>query len=237
MPIADDGNFLGRCLWRRFCSSESRLPLNCPILGTTLRSVYSWCVLGAAWFWDIGQELNKHFLSGLILKSRQGSGNKLACPVSLSVTDDRATRSVLVRPRVLERGPYTDWVLNPLPKAITAFGILCVVVGLALGFIASDTSSDFAFLMRYAYAFLIPLLTGVLLSFVGTVAWARHLDRRRKLKLAAWIFIMSIVPFPPIPNNVHGPGMIVIVFVVLPAWILSVVLAVMAAVGADDAAN
>jgi hypothetical protein len=128
-------------------------------------------------------------------------------------------------------------VLNPLPKAITAFGMLCVVVGLALGFIASDTSSDFDFLTHYAYDFLIPLLAGVLLSFGGTVAWARHLDRRRKLKLAAWIFVLSFVPVPFIPKNVHGPGMIVIVFAVLPAWILSIVLVVMVAVDADDAAN
>jgi hypothetical protein len=144
---------------------------------------------------------------------------------------------VPVRSHVLERGPYTDWVLNPLPKAITAFGILCLVVGLALGFIASDTSSHFDFLIPYAYDFLTPLLTGLLLSFGGTLAWARHLGRSRKLKVAAWIFVMSIVPIPFIPNNVHGPGMIVIVFVVLPAWILSVALMVMAAVGADHAAN
>jgi hypothetical protein len=128
-------------------------------------------------------------------------------------------------------------VLNLLPKAITAFGIFCVVVGLALGFIAFDTSFDFAFLTRYADDFVIPLLVGVLLSFGGTVAWARHLDRRAKLKIAAWIFVMSIVPLPFIPNNVHGPGMTVIVFVLLPVWILSVVLVVMVAVGPDDAAN
>jgi hypothetical protein len=144
---------------------------------------------------------------------------------------------VLVRPHVLKRGPYTDWVLSPLPKAITAFGIFCVVVGLALGFIVSDTNVDFAFLTHYPYDFLIPLRAGILLSFGGTVAWAQRLNRRGKLKLAAWIFVLSILPLLFIPNYVHGTGMMAIVFVVLAAWILSVVMVVMVAVGPEDAAN
>jgi uncharacterized membrane protein HdeD (DUF308 family) len=115
-----------------------------------------------------------------------------------------------------------DQLSSPLPKFITAFGIICISVSLTLLFI-DDT-----------LRFVVPYTLGIILSFGGTVAWARNFEVRRKLRIAGWIFVLGLVVFFFIPNNVHGDGMLV-GMIVLCGWLLSIVLVIMAAVARHDA--
>jgi hypothetical protein len=71
------------------------------------------------------------------------------------------------------------------------------------------------------------LFVGILLSTGGTVAWTRHLDKRKKLKVAGYIFLVGLLAMLIAPGNVHGPGMLVVMTAVC-GWILSIVLAVIA---------
>jgi hypothetical protein len=127
-------------------------------------------------------------------------------------------------------------VLNPLPKVVTAFGILCITVGVAWGFVDLGTHFRFRFFSEYAGLFLITLVVGILLSSGGALAWARHFSKRKKLEVAGCIFAMGLVAFTIAPNNVHGPGMLLIL-VAICAGILSLVLAMMAVVGGYHAAR
>lgn len=113
-----------------------------------------------------------------------------------------------------------------LPKLITALGIICISISLSLVFFIDDTLFNTA-PVSVAY------LVGIVLSFGGAVAWARRFDAGRKLRIAGYIFLTGLVVFFFVPNNVHGDGMLV-GFVVLCGWLLSVVLAIMAAIRGND---
>ena len=132
-------------------------------------------------------------------------------------------------------GPmYTASVTNPLPKLITALGIVCVSIGLSWGFLAG---SDFAFrffsdsLDKFITLndglFLITLLAGIVMSASGTLVWTHGFDKRKKLKVAGWVFSAGLLAMVIAPKNVHGPGML-LVLTALCAWTLSIVLAVIA---------
>lgn len=119
--------------------------------------------------------------------------------------------------------PAVDLRLSSLlPKLITAFGLICISVSLLLLLI--DDTLPFGW----------PYVVGIVLSFGGTVAWAHHFDVRRKRRLAGYISALGLVVFLFVPNNVHGHGMLV-GFVVLCGWLLSIVLLIMAAVSGDNA--
>ena len=138
---------------------------------------------------------------------------------------------------------YTDSVLNPLPKLITALGIVCVAIGLSWAFLVG---SDFAFrffsdslnrfIMEDVALFLVTLLMGIILSALGTLAWTQHFNRRKKFKVAGWIFLAGLVAMVIAPKNVHGPGMLLVLTAVC-AGILSIVLAVIAVASRDRSVN
>lgn len=138
---------------------------------------------------------------------------------------------------------YTDPVLNPLPKFITALGILCLAVGLSWAFV---DGSDFAFrffsdsfdrfITVNVNLFLIILLIGILSSAIGTVAWTRHFNKRKQFRVAGSIFLVGLFAIVVAPKNVHGHGMLLIL-TALCAWILSIVLAVIAVATREHAAN
>jgi hypothetical protein len=125
-------------------------------------------------------------------------------------------------------------VLNPLPKIITAVGIVCIAIGLSWGFL---DGSDFAFgflssslnglITGHSGLFGMTLFMGILLSAGGTVAWTHHFDKRKKLKVAGYIFLAGLLAMLITPGNVHGPGMLVVMTAVC-GWILSIVLAAIA---------
>jgi hypothetical protein len=129
---------------------------------------------------------------------------------------------------------YTHSVLNPLPKLITAVGIVCIVTGLSWGFL---DGSDFAFrflsdslnrfITEHSGLFGMTLFLGILLSAGETIAWTHHFDKRKRLKVAGYIFLVGLLAMLITPGNVHGPGMLVVMTAVC-GWILSIVLAVIA---------
>ena len=121
-----------------------------------------------------------------------------------------------------------------LPKLITAIGVVCIAIGLSWGFL---DGSDFAFRLlsdsvnRFITVnvglFLVTLLAGIVLSAAGAIAWTHHFDRRKRLKVAGYIFLVGLVAMLIAPGNVHGAGMLVVMTAVC-SWILSVVLAIIA---------
>jgi hypothetical protein len=134
-------------------------------------------------------------------------------------------------------------MLDRLPKLTTGLGIFCVVIGVWWGFL---DGSDFAFKFfsdswnRFITGneglFFIVLCVGILLSAGGTIAWTRHFSEGKQVKVAGCIAIIGLVIFMFVPNNVHGPGML-LGFAVICAWILSLVLVVIAFVAPDRPTN
>jgi hypothetical protein len=125
---------------------------------------------------------------------------------------------------VLSFPAVDDRLSSLLPKLITALGIICISVSLSL--VLVDDTLPFG----------VPYIVGIVLSFGGTIAWARRFDVRRKLRIAGYIFLLGLVVFFFVPNNVHGDGMLV-GLVVLCGWLLSIVLVIMAAVAGGDTAQ
>ena len=124
-------------------------------------------------------------------------------------------------------------MLNPLPKIITALGIVGIAIGLSWSLL---DDSDFVFKFFGAGIFLITLLLGILLSASGTLAWTHHYNRRKKLKVAGWIFVTGLLAMLIASKNVHGHGMLH-GLTALCAWLLSIVLAVAAVAGHNLASN
>ena len=116
---------------------------------------------------------------------------------------------------------------NWLPKFLTTFGVVCVVVGVSWGFVDVWTHFRFQFLTDYYELFLATLAVGIVLSVGGAILWTRHFDRLKKFRVAGVIFVIGAVAFMVVPNNVHGPGML-LGFASVFTLILSVVIAVMA---------
>ena len=89
------------------------------------------------------------------------------------------------------------------------------------------THFRFQFLTDYYELFLATLAVGIVLSVGGAILWTRHFDRLKKFRVAGVIFVIGAVAFMVVPNNVHGPGML-LGFASVFTLILSVVIAVMA---------
>jgi hypothetical protein len=115
-------------------------------------------------------------------------------------------------------------------------GILCVTIGVAWGFVDESTHFRFRLFTDYANVFLVALPVGVLLSVGGILAWTRHLSKRKKFKIAGWVFLTGLVAMVIAPNNVHGPGMLLVLTAVC-AWILSIILTITAAVSDERPAT
>jgi hypothetical protein len=118
-------------------------------------------------------------------------------------------------------------VRNWLPKLITTFGVACVVVGVSWGLVDVWTDFRFQFLSDHYELFLATLAVGIVLSMGGAIAWTRHFDRAKKFRVAGGIFVIGAVAFMVVPNNVHGPGML-LGFASILTLTLSLVIGVMA---------
>ena len=79
-------------------------------------------------------------------------------------------------------------------------------------------------------------MVGIVLSVVGMILWARHFSERKRLKVAGLIFVLGMIVFMIVPNNVHGPGML-LGLTDICALILSIVLAVMAFAGREPSSG
>lgn len=122
---------------------------------------------------------------------------------------------------------YTNSVRNWLPKLLTTFGVVCVVVGVLWGFVDEWTHFRFQFFTDYYEVFLATLVVGLVLSMGGAIAWTRHFDRLKKFRVAGVIFVIGAIAFLIVPNNVHGPGML-LGFASIFTLVLSVVIGTMA---------
>jgi hypothetical protein len=116
---------------------------------------------------------------------------------------------------------------NGLPKLLTTFGVVCVIVGVSWGFVDVWTHFRFQFFTDYYELFLATLAVGIVLSVGGAILWTRHFDRLKKFRVAGVIFVIGAVAFMVVPNNVHGPGML-LGFASVFTLVLSVVIGVMA---------
>jgi hypothetical protein len=127
-------------------------------------------------------------------------------------------------------------VPNWLPKFVTVLGVICVGIGVVWGFVEGGGSFQFLDCANCAGFFLITLAAGILLSAGGTVAWTRRLGKQKKLRVAGVIFLVALAAFIVVPNNVHGPGML-LGLVAICAGILSLVLVVMAIFAPNPASS
>jgi hypothetical protein len=116
---------------------------------------------------------------------------------------------------------------NWLPKLLTTFGVVCVIVGVSWGFVDVWTHFRFQFFTDYYELFLATLAVGIVLSVGGAIFWTRHFDRLKKFRVTGVIFVIGAVAFMVVPNNVHGPGML-LGFASVFTLVLSVVIGVMA---------
>ena len=57
-----------------------------------------------------------------------------------------------------------------------------------------------------------------------------------RVKVAGSLVVMGLLVFAVIPNNIHGPGML-LGFVVLCTWALGIILVLMAFLGKDEPLN
>ena len=101
-------------------------------------------------------------------------------------------------------------MLTSFPKIITTFGIFCVIIGVAWSFLDERTHFCFEFFTNYAGLFLITLAVGILLSAGAALDWTRHFDRRKRLKVAGWVFMAGVLAMLVAPDTVHGPGTLLV---------------------------
>ena len=109
-------------------------------------------------------------------------------------------------------------MVKSIPKIITLVGLVCIVVGIGWGFVDDATHFRFAFLSDRSDLFISTLLVGILLSFVGTVAWARGFENSKQLRLAGVMFVLGLASFPVAATDVHGTT--ALLFFVGPAALL-----------------
>ncbi|HTU35784.1 MAG TPA: hypothetical protein VMF66_18425 [Candidatus Acidoferrum sp.] len=149
------------------------------------------------------------------------SANEIAAIISPRRSTNKSFRWVSTVDR--KAGVYSPTML---PKLVTATGLSCVFVGVAWGFVDEATNFRFDFFTRHAGAFLLTLVIGIALSVVGTLSWAAHWDRRKRLEVAGSVVVIGFVGMV-FPENVHDAGMLLVITIVC-GWILSAVLVVMA---------
>lgn len=118
-------------------------------------------------------------------------------------------------------------------KSVTVLGTICVAAGLLWAFLGSEFAFRFFsnslnnFITGNAGFFLIALPSGILLSAAGVVALARDFNRRKKLRVAGWIFLAGLLSIIFAPKYVHGPGMLLVLTAVC-VCVLGIVLTVLA---------
>jgi hypothetical protein len=112
-------------------------------------------------------------------------------PVQTGLVRPRKNGSIdAVKPRYM-----LTFVPSWLPKLVATFGAVCVIVGVSWGFVDEGTHFRLEFLGDCAGLFLIMLPVGILLSMGGTIVWARHWDRRKRLRVAGVVFVIAVIAF------------------------------------------
>jgi len=108
-------------------------------------------------------------------------------------------------------------------------GISLIAVGIAAAYV--DIATQFDFFSSRFEAFILAILVGVVMAFVGLIGWAKHLKPGARVRLAGFVFaapwIAGLLGYPIAGTNIHGRAALLI-FVMIPAAILALVLLIMA---------
>src|SRR5665213_752167 len=141
-------------------------------------------------------------------------------------------RSSRDQEKFLEHGRFGEGnprlIRPPIWKAGVLVGVCLIVIGLGAGYVDVATHSRFSFLSMNYGIFISALLTGLVLSFVATIGWARGLTRGGRLRVAGLVFVLpwlGMLLAAQIDHlNIHGPSVFLCYFVLPIAMLLSVVL-------------
>lgn len=111
-------------------------------------------------------------------------------------------------------------------------GACWTIVGVGAGYFDVVTRFNFEFISHYFGIFLLMVLIGVLLAFVGCIGWASYLGKEYRILMAVVVFILPwgvlLLGRPIGGTNIHGPAVLAMLLII-PATILAVVLLIMAA--------
>jgi len=125
--------------------------------------------------------------------------------------------------------------MQPLPlwlwKVISILGGSLIAIGIAAGSVDVATRFEFDFISRDFGIFILAILVGVVLAFVGLIGWAKRLKRGARARTAGLVFaapwIGGPLGYPIAGNDLHGPAALLLL-VIIPAAILALVLLIMA---------
>ncbi|AEU34948.1 hypothetical protein [Granulicella mallensis] len=117
-------------------------------------------------------------------------------------------------------------------RVIALTGACLIILGVGAGYVDVATHFNFEFISNHFDMFGLMGLTGVLLTAVGCIGWARHLGKRHLVLMAVIVFILPWVLLflgrPIAGTNIHGPAAPVMLLII-PATVLAVALLMMAA--------
>ena len=121
-----------------------------------------------------------------------------------------------------------------LPKITTIIGLICILMEVGWDFFDLATHvQDEPISYPYTVLFLGAFFAGILLSFIGTLLWARHFSKSRQLRAGCVLFGAGVLTATISSINIDYPT----VFYISPllsdvsvmtwaAWILGLILAV-----------
>jgi len=123
---------------------------------------------------------------------------------------------------------------QPVPSAwrvIALLGIALIVIGIGAAYLCDTTRFDFEFISDHFDLFSLGILVGIVLSFIGLIAWAKQLARQGRALMAVLVFLspwlIMLLAYPIAGANMHGGAGLVGVLTI-PASILAIVLFFMA---------
>lgn len=110
-------------------------------------------------------------------------------------------------------------------KVLSLVGLVFVLVGASAGYIDIATNFRFEWISdQFAY-FILSLLVGTIAVFIGSIGWARFLDRPSRVRMAVLAFstpwIIGLLGYPIAGFNVHGPAPLVLLLVGVNPTLLS----------------
>lgn len=117
-------------------------------------------------------------------------------------------------------------------KAVAILGVLLILSGVVSAYVEVASRFRFETFSQNYGIFLPAMLIGVILTFVGLIAWARLIHRAARVRMAGLVFIspwiVGLLGYPVAGENIHGPAALLVLLLIVPAALLSVVLLVMA---------
>jgi hypothetical protein len=122
-------------------------------------------------------------------------------------------------------------VPRSLWKICSILGVGLIATGITAGYVDIATNFGFDFISRHFGMFILAILVGVVLAFVGLIGWAKQQKSGARVRLAGLVFaapwIAGMIGYPIAGDNIHGPAALLLL-VMVPAAILAVVLLIMA---------